>query len=668
MKTKLFSLISKYFSVLVIFLLPLMVLPVFTDPYDMGKQVFLLASVFILFVVWVVSSLINKKMVFPNNQYFGPMFLFFAIVLISSLVNPINKVQSIIAINGPLTVLLMFLFLLLAGNMAKNKLSFYALVASGAVLSLTNLVLFLGKFNFPLTFSLFNLSIVKAWSPTGNILSHIIILMAIIPVGFALVYEAVKENKLPTAVILSIGNILILSSIGISLYLISSTDKPVLLPQSTAWAVAAESIKDGKIALWGVGPGRFLEAFTAFKPLTFNSSDFWSLRFNASSNWYFQLLTEVGIVGLFIYLNLVWKILKNALFALRKTKIAGVNLGVYLSLVILIIAQLFVPLNIIMIIFFFLMIGLTENREQTEIDIAPLGKLSMIFLVFPICFWLAIFFFGGKIIIANNLFVKSILAAGKNDGIKTYNLQIKALNYDGINVSYRIAYSQTNLALANSLAAKKDLTDQDRSTISQLIQQAIREAKSAVTIDPGNISAWENLANIYRNLINFAQGADQWAVAAYQEAIKRDPLNPQLRLELGGIYYSQQNFDQAINFFLQATNLKADWALAHYNLANALRERGAFIDAKREYEITQSLVKIDSADYQKVTSELEEIKKKIPAAAENPAPPAQPETLKVPERVKEVIKPPLQLPEEGQPPITPSPELPLAEPTVPGQP
>ena len=62
---------------------------------------------------------------------------------------------------------------------------------------------------------------------------------------------------------------------------------------------------------------------------------------------------------------------------------------------------------------------------------------------------------------------------------------------------------------------------------------------------------WQTHASIYRILIHVAQDADQWSIAAYVRAIQTDPTNPMLRLDLGGVYVTTQNYDQAIRLFQQ---------------------------------------------------------------------------------------------------------------------
>lgn len=671
MKTKILSKIYEIAALIFVFLAPIVFLPFFTDPYDFGRQVFVLVAAFIVFVLGAAKALMEKKISFRKNSYLLPLFLLFVVFTASALINTPNKLVSLASVLGPASFLLMlFTFFIVSnreGEVSRQRLV-YALLGSAALLATVSLILFLGKFTFPLNFPSLNLSITKAWSPTGSLLSQVVFFGALVPLGFALVYEKVQKKNLLAATLTFLANVLILVGLGIGLYMLTNDAKPILLPQQTAWAIAAESIKNVRFALLGIGPGQFVNAFTAFKPLSFNATDMWNLRFGVSSNWYFQLLTEVGFLGLILYLILAVKILRNGFLALREPKISPLNLALYISLLLMLAVQFFIPINFSLLLVLAILLALAETGDKSSsFDLAGLGNMAGLLAIVPIIVFGVLFYFGGKIALANYYYLESIKAANQNDGIKTYNLQIKAIQTDPSVANYRVAYSQTNFALANSLAAKEDLTDNDKSTISQLIQQSLREAKAAVALDPSNTYVWENLSSLYYSLINFAEGADEWAISAYQQTINTDPLNPRLRVELGGLYYSQKNYNQAASLFLQAINLKSDMANAHYNLANSLRELGAFEDAKKEYEVTQTLVQADSADYQKVTSELEEVKKRLPAPTPTPAggpTGTQTETLSTPEVPAQGIEPPLELPNEGPPiTVTPSPISTTPEPS-----
>lgn len=264
---------------------------------------------------------------------------------------------------------------------------------------------------------------------------------------------------------------------------------------------------------------------------------------------------------------------------------------------------------------------------------------------------------------AEYAFGKSLKEAAANRGSETYQLMIKAIQLNPYENRYRTSYSQTNLALANSIASNEEITDTDRRTIQQLIEQAIREGKAGVALNRLAAGNWANLANIYRNLANVATGADRWAIATYQQAIALDPNNPQLRLVYGQLLYSLNQFEPAQRQFEAATALKPDFANAHYNLAFAYKQQEKWLLAKNSFEQTLNMVDADSQDYQTAKSELDEVNRKLEETgveAEEEAVGAQraapeltaPEEASPPARLEPLI----ELPEEeAAPEITPSP-------------
>ncbi len=176
----------------------------------------------------------------------------------------------------------------------------------------------------------------------------------------------------------------------------------------------------------------------------------------------------------------------------------------------------------------------------------------------------------------------------------------------------------------------------------------MREAKIATVLNPTNAANWENLAQTYRSILRFADKADQWATASYQQAIINDPLNPQIRIKLGGLYYSLEDYEKATRQFENAVSLKPDYANAYYNLSAAYREKEMYQEAYNAMEKVVNLVKSDSADYQKAKNELEALAKELPQQQEKAASPEIEESiLTEPSPLPSPINQPLiNLPEE----------------------
>ena len=148
----------------------------------------------------------------------------------------------------------------------------------------------------------------------------------------------------------------------------------------------------------------------------------------------------------------------------------------------------------------------------------------------------------------------------------------------------------------------------------------------------------------------FAQGSDNFAIQTYSQAIALDPVNPNLRIGLGGIYYALGRFDEAISAFQLATLAKPDLANAHYNLSAVLREKNEISKAIDEINIVLSLVKKDSNDYKIAQTELENLEKNRPSSAK--ATEGQGSLIPPTEAPQQIIKPPIELPQEATTPVT----------------
>ncbi|PJC21945.1 hypothetical protein CO059_02930 [candidate division WWE3 bacterium CG_4_9_14_0_2_um_filter_48_10] len=203
---------------------------------------------------------------------------------------------------------------------------------------------------------------------------------------------------------------------------------------------------------------------------------------------------------------------------------------------------------------------------------------------------------------------QAITAFQKQDLQRSYNLELRALSHLSWQDQYHTSLAQISFTWANQLASKQDLTDEERSNIQYLVSQAIAEAKRATDLSPLDVGNWEVLAQTYRNLIGFAQGAEDWAANAYLQAINLDLFNPVLRVNFGGLFYQQQDFERAIEQFRAAVNLKNNFANAHYNLGRAYTETGKTDLAITEIETALRLTPEDTPGYEEAKAILEQLK------------------------------------------------------------
>lgn len=655
-QTNLFTKLISYGVTILAFVTPLFFLPLTFEPHNFNKQALLTVFTCLLLVLWLTKSFQQKSFTCQKNPLNLPIAALAVVFLTSSLLQSPNRIAAFSGRGGLILILTILYFLMI--NNLNRKAAFMVLISLiASSVALVWMAVFsyleLGKQLLPFSFTQS-----KFWNPTGSSLSLLTFLAILLPATLYLAFSqkdfSLKILSFVAAAIQAIGVILAVFSF------VNGKIQFLYLYPHIGWSIAVDGFKNIRTALLGFGPENFVSAFLRFKPLGFNQTKFWTARFAANSNEYFNILSIAGLLGLCCYLLIIARFLKTKK-QLKKTK---TRQAIFASLALSFLLQLVLPAGFLTLTATFMLLAVWAvlgKEEKAIVYSAADNKIAFwSVLGLGLAAALAGGYFSARAWTAEYYFSKSIQAVANNKGGLAYSLQIKAIQLNPFAENYRLTYSDTCLALANTLANKADLTDEDKANISGLISQSIREAKAAVALNNQNSVNWEHLAIIYRNLINFAQGANDWAITSYAQAIRLNPADPLLRINFGGLYYALQDYDRAILQFVQVTALKPDYANGYYNLAAAHKEKLDYQKAFENLQIAISLIDKDSPDYQKLASELEELRAKLPAE------PAAGAEKKVEKKV-ELSKPePLPSPKPGFGQIT----LPedQAAPEVPAEP
>lgn len=646
------------------FLLPIFFLPITTEFYIFNKQALLIGVTGIMAILWLAKMAITQTLVFRRTVLDLPIILFAAAYIIVSLASAPNKVLAFTAPTGAGTILaLTLLYFVITNNLRPYAIrsTLYAFIASAALLGLAAVYQFLGFGEAIATAPWLEN---KLFTPAGGSLILISVLITALAAAVTLFLKQFGKRGLALTVFTGGASVVIAVGLILTIYLLLPGKETsfTMLSYPDSWAIGIESFK--RNPLFGVGPGNYLSAFNRFRPVTFNNNDFWDIRFGNASSYPLELLTIGGLLVLGTYFLLLIKSARLWLKAYRQGEEALLPLLIGLAGTMII--PWLIASNLVLLSYSYIFLAMVAILVgQKGVASFKAKTSSLIVLVVGLLLIIPSLYFWGRIYAADMAFRQSLNALVENRGTVVYNQQIRAITLNPYNPNYRQAYSQTNFALANSIAGQQELTDQDRANITQLIQQAIREAKAATVLNPTEANNWENLAQIYRNLINFAQGADQWAIVAYRQAIVTDPINPRIRINLGGLFFALQNYEAATRQFQNAVDLKPDFANGYYNLAAAYREREMYSEAYLAMQAVLNTLPIDSPDYQKAKDELDELAIKLPVP-EEVTPPEEEEApiLTEPSPLPSpVIEPPIELPEEEAAPEIPEEETEEASPT-----
>ncbi len=460
-------------------------------------------------------------------------------------------------------------------------------------------------------------------------------------VGFVLLltlaFMPVPALKKMKFLLLSLSLVLLLTTVAFHVPFTANKsllDKAAAFPKETqldlrtSWVVAVHTVQD--FPFFGSGLNTFLTDFSRYRPVAYNASPYWNVRFSAAGNGALQLLATLGLLGFLAFGYFVFKVVKlvrgeylakdQSSMEDQETRVLKVGLGVTL-LTYLFALLLTVPNFTVDVVFFVLLaVGVSLfSRSLTSLSPSiPMedGRDALPYLTIGPALILAaaIFYLAGRFAYADYTFRKGINEAVEQKAQASFNTLRQAVQINPYRDNYHLALASLAFSIADSIAAKgKDMTKDDQTTLQQLLDFSIKEAKNAITIDPANVDNWYNLAALYRNVAGLIQNAGDWAVATYQQAILLDPVNPILRMDLGGLYYLASDFESAASYFREAVGLKGDLANAHFNLAYAYRQKNLIPAAYNEMAYVTRLVPADSPDYKRAFDDLETLRKMLPA-------------------------------------------------------
>jgi tetratricopeptide (TPR) repeat protein len=638
-------------------LTPFLVFPLGDNLFIDPKVTFFFLVGILAAALWIATSVAKKSIQITLSPFLLPLLLLGGVTLISSLTNGNFPVHHLLGIGGVYltsVALVVFGSSLLSKKSAKTFLNI--LLVPTVVLAITSIAELL-KVGPSFLFGQL-LQTEFPHSPLFSLSGSPLFTAQFLVLALAGIAAALWTNRKSSSKVLYIfPGIIALVGLAVQAQTLLQMNKtaPLMLPYSASYYIATDTLKSAKSAIIGVGPEYFLHSYLQYRPGWLNASPLWNTQFTQGSSFPFTLLVTLGITGLLSWLFL-------AVIAARQLKNASAEaLPAAVVFCTALLLEIFFPINIVLIaiqtfaLIFWIAaekgklkdvqlhaftVEITQSGE--EVQKVPKHSNVMVYLMAAIfaiataysAYWV------GRGAIAQAYSFQANMAAAQNKAIDSYELQKKAIQFNPYTDAYRRKYSLTNMAIASAISASPEATDEDKQKIVVLIQQAIREAKTATELDPYNSSNWLTLASIYNNLIGVADGAENWSAAAYQQAMQVSPLDPLPQLEVGALLYRFGQYAQATQMFEKAATLKPDLPNTYYLLAKSYAQQKRYSEAAAAYQQAMTLLSNAGStdDYNKVKAELEELQK---MAQEAPATTTQTQqqTQKPAATVKPTVKP-----------------------------
>ena len=528
-----------------------------------------------------------------------------------------NKMDAILSPLGPITWISATVILFFGSTLLSTRDKIILRLSLACIAGLAGLFALyqhmgMGKMFFP-TDSPFS---DPFFTPLGSTASLMTFLLLCLPISVAIAIHGLKEKKDAVAAVSFVTAAIIVVAIGITLVKYAPVAFSQILPLNVGFLLTRLSGNSIPHILFGVGPEKFFEVFTVFRPQSLNMSPLWNMGFSANASLFLHIATTMGICGIVSFI----------VFLVQLWKEWSMHLVTKIQAILCILLSLFAPPTLILILLFVLLLLSSDTQKMITGEIKGVSRYCiaslLLFITLFSLYGLLRWHQGERLIYA------SFKAADSGNGSQTFLWEEKAIKTNPMNPTFHMALSQTALSLSESLImsaptqddAAPKLSDEEKTLLANLISRSIQEAKLAVTLSPLNVHAWLNLARIYQGLIGIAGQSDTWAIAAYQKAMTTDPTNPVLHLDLGGLYMSLNKYEEGGGEFIKAITLKPNYINGFYNLANAFRKMGDYDNAVKALEQTKMLVAKGSTDEgnieQEIISILEE--KKVKGTSNQP--------------------------------------------------
>ncbi len=345
--------ISKNSIYLLVFLLPLFLLPWTANVLDFNKQALLIVLVSVSLFAWMLKVLVSGKFSFNLTKFHIPVAALF-LVYFASTIFSLWRYGSfwgwpLIVSESLLTIICLSLLYFLVSNIFKRKEILYLiilLVLSGFLAILCGVFQLFGRFLLPWGFSE-----TVSFNTIGTVNVLGLFAAVLLPLTIVLVIKTKKVLKGVFVAALVLDTVLLVLInfsvawwvviVGVALVMIFGVQKKdffdnrwlvlpmfflaialffsffrfqipglaptrpteVLLTQKVSFNIAWETLKEKPIL--GSGPGTFVYDFSKYKDISFNQNRFWNVRFEGAGSKILTVLATTGILGILSILALI---------------------------------------------------------------------------------------------------------------------------------------------------------------------------------------------------------------------------------------------------------------------------------------------------------------------------------------------------------------------------
>jgi len=437
------------------------------------------------------------------------------------------------------------------------------------------------------------------------------VLLVVLPIVRSMKIHHPARIAVP-AVLISVSVLLLIFRTPINLNLPSEVSPSAM----ASWNIAQSVLHEAPI--FGSGPGTWIYDYAKYRSPAVNLSQFWTVRFERGLSTFFTLIAMIGLVGMSLWLILVISAIAKSAMHLVKERNDDewqAYLTVFVGWSTTAFIAFFYNYNFAHHFVFWFLLALLAAMVAKKAFVWDSQKsaagsilVSIAFIILCVAAlstaWLA-----GQRLAADAAYSSAVMAYR---GGKPIDQAIDSLNsavaMNKLNDVYYRNLSQAYLIKAAQVFDQKKNDKDGMSAVTPIIAASVDTAKLASNLAPMNVDNWENLAVIYQSIASFSQGADEFSIKNFEEALNREPNNPVYSSEIGKMHLSradayatllqakeekdrkqaQQNMndalDKAAEWFNKSIQAKPDFAPSHYYLGLVYERQGRLPDAIAKLE------------------------------------------------------------------------------------
>lgn len=334
-------------------------------------------------------------------------------------------------------------------------------------------------------------------------------------------------------------------------------------------------------SFFGVGPNRFFIPWQKYRPVEVNYTPWWGVDFNEGIGTIPSAAVSSGVLGFFGWVSFLFLFFFGGLRAMQKKFEEMGTLMQYVASATFAAASycwIVIFLNTVGVVPFALAFifsglflgalsasGLPQVREYKYLKNPKAGFFIAVVSLLLMGSCIAFGYHLTKR--AHSFFVYrgAVLAAAGGNFENAKTGFEKAILLSPNDAYYR-SLSVLNSYHVQQLILRKDLTpDQLREQFGISFRASVENARKSIQFDGANYQNWLTLGNAYSLLVplgieNVSADAYTQTKDSYEEAAKRNPLNPQIPYTFANLALLKTERDDAIIYAKKALDLKNDYA------------------------------------------------------------------------------------------------------------